>query len=212
MKRVFILVNGILARPGDSEGWTDRGVTWIQTRTTAKAEKFEYACGPILRRFRQGARAAAIAKMAGFYQRAGYTVSLIGHSNGCDLISRVLALRCIGDAYTQPIESVHLIAAATDERGIHAGLDHADVRRVFVYWSSADRALRLAAWTRRFLGWIGLGYGSVGLNPGALARRTNATLYPRHAYGHSTWFMRGHHFEATMQVIARHENLELTRT
>lgn len=209
MKRVFILVNGILTWPGDSEGWTDRGVTWLQTRTTARAEKFEYACGAILRRLRQQSRAEAIAKMAAYYQQAGFAVSLVGHSNGCDLVARVLALRCFGSSFLQPIESVHLFAAATDERAIHAGLDHADVRRVFVYWSSHDRALHLARISRRLFGWAGLGYGSLGLNPGALRHRTNVKLIARPAYDHSTWFERGHHFEATMQLIADNEGLQL---
>jgi hypothetical protein len=36
--RVYILINGILNWPGESDGWTDRGVTWLNLHTEAKAE------------------------------------------------------------------------------------------------------------------------------------------------------------------------------
>jgi len=203
MRQVFILVNGILTLPGDSQGWTDRGVTWINSRTEAKAEKFEYACGAISRRLRQQQRVRAISRMCDFYRRAGYEISLVGHSNGCDLIARVIALN--GHHY----RSVHLFAAATDWPAFALALSHGRIGQLNLYVSAGDRALRFARWSRRFLGWAGLGYGSLGLGYWSGFCATPATpglrVVRRDTFGHSTWFERGFHFETTMRLIFESE-------
>lgn len=213
---VWVCINGILTLPEDSEGWTDRAVTWLQTRTAAKAEKWEYAAGALTRRLRQQARAEKIARMLGYYQRAGYECVLAGHSNGCDLIARVLALRGREGCFGAPVRAVHLVAAAADWDDFARALARGDVGRVHLYGSRSDRALRIAAVSEKLLGWAGLGYGSLGLegeqralaeNRAALAagRRPRVFDHSDDRMGHSTWFTRGENFERTMRAILAHE-------
>jgi hypothetical protein len=199
-RRVFICVNGILTWPGEADGWTDRAVTWLHTRTDFRAEKFEYACGPLSRRLRQQWRAEAIAKMCAYYFAAGYEVSLVGHSNGCDLIARVLAL------VAGEIRSVHLFAAATDWKAFSLALRMGRVRRAHLYVSAGDRALFFAALSRDLIGWLGLGYGSLGRDvPAAALANSAVTVHRNDTFGHSTWFERGERFESTMQLLRSHE-------
>lgn len=199
--RAFICINGILNNPGESDGWTDRATTWLNLHTEGKAEKFEYAAGIVTRRLWQQERAQAIARMCGFYDRAGYAITLIGHSNGCDLIARVLKL-VEGDMV---IESAHLIAAAADGDDYRFPLG-ITLDRLHLYGSVNDQALQQAALSRRLLGWAGLGYGSLGLLRDAwIYDNERVSITRRDTYGHSEWFERGENFERTMQLIISHE-------
>lgn len=196
--RVFICVNGILNDPGAADGWTDRAVTWLHVHTDHRAEKFEYASSALLRRLRQQQRAEAIARMCGFYFAAGYAVSLIGHSNGCDLIARVLSL-LPADSF----RSVHLVAPAADWPDFARARN---VARIFLYVSAHDRALRLAGLSRRLFGWAGLGYGDLGRHvPAQALVDPRVAVARRDDFDHSTWFERGERFETTMQLLTMHE-------
>lgn len=198
----FICVNGILTNPGDAEGWTDRAVTWLNLRTAGKAEKFEYATGALTRRLRQQWRAEAIARMASFYIAGGYQVVLIGHSNGCDLIGRVLS-----QLWPAKVRSAHLFAAATDAAAFSHALDEEQLGGLFLYGSAHDQALRVAALSRRLFGWAGLGYGDLGRRPeiGGLLGRSAVLSHRDDTQGHGTWFERGEPFERTMRLLLRHE-------
>lgn len=198
MKRVFICVNGILNRPGDSEGWTDRAVTWLHTRTRFHAEKFEYAAFMLTRRIRQQARAEAIARMTDYYFAAGFDVNFVGHSNGCDLIARVMALRP-----QREFGHLHLFAAATE----WTALAPSRFRHATLYVSAGDRALRLARLTRTLGGWAGLGYGDLGrIVPPEAAADPRVAVVRRDDLDHSDWLRRGERFETTMQLLTIHEN------
>lgn len=198
-KHVFILVNGILTRPGASDGWCDRAVTWLHLHTDSRAEKFEYAAGALTRRFWQQARARAIANMVGYYARSGYEISLVGHSNGCDLIGRVIELTA-GD-----FRSAHLFAAAAEAGDFDWPLG-LNLEHLFLYVSAADRALQLAGLSRKLFGWAGLGYGDLGRRvPPDLAESPRVTVHRRDDYGHSTWFERGARFETTMRQLLLNE-------
>lgn len=213
----YVFINGILTLPGDSEGWTDRAVTWINTRTADKAEKWEYAAGPILRRVKQQERAEKIATLCAFYERTGYQVVLVGHSNGCDIIARVLKLRGVKPWYfTRPIRSIHLFSPAADAADFLLALEAESVGRVFIYRAGQDRALALGQWSRRLLGWAGLGYGSLGLASDddtaglELEYRPGVTVYDVPEFGHSDWFTRGEQFERTMVHLDRAEAVNVT--
>lgn len=206
---VFICVNGVLTRPGDAEGWTDRAVTWLQTQFPSqpvKAEKFEYASGVITRRLRQAARAAAIAKMVGYYHRAGFRLVLVGHSNGCDLIARVLEL------VAAPINSAHLFAAAAEGEDFARALKERRLGVLHLYGSRHDKALKLAALSRALLGWAGLGYGSLGREATEFVQaHDDGRVFDHsdHDFGHSDWWERGDNFERTMRQLVVNE-LELS--
>lgn len=206
--RIFVFVNGILTRSGAHDGWTDRAVTWTNSRTAHKAEKWEYTTGALLRRLRQQDRAEKIATMLAYYQRAGFHVSLVGHSNGCDIIARVLALRGQEPWYfLDTVRSAHLFSPAADGSDFARALDEADLGRLHIYGSANDKALQFGAWSRRLFGWAGLGYGSLGLESCPLLGRKNVFTCRRDEFGHSTWFDKGEQFEATMQQIHTAENL-----
>lgn len=216
-KLVFVCVNGILSRPGASDGWTDRAVTWLQCNSPHKAEKWEYAAGPILRRIRQSSRAKKIATMLAYYERAGFEIILVAHSNGCDLVSRVLALRGAEPWYFQSqIRSAHLFAAATDWLGLHQALDGGSLKTLHLYGSDSDWALKFARVSRWLGGWAGLGYGSLGLHGDIVesddlgdqldqGRGKRVFDHGDDKFGHSDWFERGPTFEGTMIGLLHHE-------
>jgi hypothetical protein len=211
MKTVLIFVNGILANPGDSDGWTDRAVTFTNTRTRdgVYGEKFEYATGPLTRRWKQDDRAAAIATMISYYRRAGFQrVIGVGHSNGCDILARVLTRLNVA------LDSVHLFAPAATAADYHRALQMDSVERIYIYGSRKDAALGIGARaSKALLGWAGLGYGTLGLEGAAVAaahpeRVKDCSI---HSYGHSDWFARDSHFEPTMRTLFENEGIETLR-
>ncbi len=204
MKRTcYIAINGIRTNPGDAEGWTDRFVTWVNTRLPdgVVAEKFEYYCSALLRRVRQRERADQIAKKVGYYRRAGYRIVLVGHSNGCDLIARVL------ETCGAEIEAAHLISPAADEEDFAQAIRERLIRRIHIYGSRNDEALKFARLTRPWLAWLGLGYGSLGLRGREFACRFPAFVadHSDDAQGHSTWLQRGEPFEDLMLAISAND-------
>jgi pimeloyl-ACP methyl ester carboxylesterase len=206
-QRVFIFVNGILNRPGAHDGWTDRAVTWTHCRTFHRAEKWEYATDALTRRFLQDSRAKKVAKMIGFYERAGYDVVLVGHSNGCDIIARVLALRGQQESfYQRPIRSVHLFAPAADAPDFIRALDAGDVGRIATYTGGRDLALRVGKVSRVLFGWAGLGYGTAGLEERPIADRRVLSFHQAE-FGHSTWLEKGERFEDTMRLIQANDEI-----
>lgn len=219
LRKVFVCVNGILNLPGKSQGWTDRAVTWLHVNTPHTAEKWEYMCGPLSRRLRQQSRARKIATLLHFYEKAGFEIVLVGHSNGCDLIARVLALRGRKSWYfAQPISAAHLFAPAADWSDYRRALDAVHLRRLHLYGSEGDLALKVARISRFFFGWLGLGYGTLGLHADEVEyndRCAQADLglpprvfdHSRDYYGHSTWFERGARFEGTMSCLIANEKL-----
>jgi predicted alpha/beta hydrolase family esterase len=213
MKIVYILVNGVLCLPGDADKWTDHGVTWIHTETDFRAEKFEYWSDIVTRRFRQQWRAEKLARMIrDFYHAKGFTVRLVGHSNGCDVILRAMKL------IDHVIDEIHLISAACDENMETNRLlyytSSGKVRKLSLYISGKDRALQFARVTEPMLKLFGLGYGWLGaLDPDKLEAvfGTDATIIYEPEYGHSDWFDEStSNFDQTMNLITgkvKHEKV-----
>jgi pimeloyl-ACP methyl ester carboxylesterase len=202
---VFIFINGIKNDPGASDGWTDRAVTSTHIRyplLPVKGEKFEYAATAIFRRLKQDERARAFAKMISFYVDAGFRITLVGHSNGCDIIARVLDL-------VRGVDSVHLFAPAADAKDFERALAFGKVGKIHIYGSTRDAALKAAKLSRTLFGWAGLGYGSLGLQAAEFAKANPGKVFDHSddAQGHSTWFDRGQRFEQTMNLLFEHELL-----
>lgn len=203
-----IVVNGILTAPGDARAWTDRAVTWLHcdAAVAVQAEKFEYYATALTRRLRQQRHARELAHLIELYK--GREVHLVGHSNGCDIILRALALT------RDRIASVHLIAGACEEdfekNGLNALLYTRQIGAVHAYTSPDDRVLAYAARPSRALfGWMGLGYGLLGLvGPTKITPpvRHLVSRWDRPGYGHSTWFS-PENFDATLNLILRHAQL-----
>jgi hypothetical protein len=203
-RHVLVFINGILAAPGDAEGWTDRAVTWSHLHTDFRAEKLEYFTGAITRRLHQQARATKFARMLERYAAAGFTFSLVGHSNGCDLILRIARLL----AGSRTIRHVHLVAAAAEadfeRNGLNELLCERTVGRAQIYASRSDHALGFARLTSRPLSLLGLGYGSLGLTgPANVSSHVTSrvSVIDQPGYGHSTWF--ADEFEASPNVTPR---------
>ncbi len=205
-KHVFIFVNGIFAFPGKLRGWTDRAVTNTHTlhdfKSLVVAEKFEYLAGALTRRLRQSERVKALHGMMTEYQIAGYKIHLVGHSNGCDIICRVLKR-----IFMEKVSTIHLFAPACEadfnENGINDVLAGERLGGVFLYGSRNDRALKLGQLSRKVLKPIGLGYGSLGLTGPVNLKGGFQNRYVscwRNLFGHSTWWDTDH-FAWTMKMI-----------
>lgn len=175
---IRIFVNGINTFPGDSRNWTGRAVTHCITRGIL-AEKFEYLSGPGLTRSAfQRHRAAALARMLSYYE--GWTLHLIGHSNGADVILDALAMRG-----QPPVESLHLFSPACDEDSEKSGLNHVKSQHTYIYIAEKDWALRLGGTAvGRFFG-----FGRLGLDGPQNYTSSSPFLITREPnYGHDTWF------------------------
>ena len=158
---VEINVNGILAFPGRSDGWTDRAVTLSHLHLGVRGEKFEHFSGCLTRFIWQEKRAIALASLANNYLARGWQVFYRAHSNGCDVAIR--SLRHIEHGH---IAGMQLIAAAAEadfhRNGLNSALLHNRVSRVHLCCSPDDKALWAARISHPFLNVVGNGYGSLG--------------------------------------------------
>lgn len=182
MNRVLLYVNGIMTFPGDSRNWNGRAVTWTHTHSEARAEKVEYFAGPVDRVFGQTARAEKLHRTLSFYR--GWSISLVGHSNGADVI-----VDCLRQWNDWPsIEAVHLVCGATEadfnKNGLNRLLYSGRVGQACVYVADQDKALALAhTLPGRMLGYGTLGlHGAVNVSDSVKGRVTE-THWPE--WGHS---------------------------
>ena len=108
-RRAYILVPGIRTRTDDNQAWA---VTWADRimqrykRTMPAASEFRYFVGALSRRMSQQRYARQLAAMIENWYDAGFSIVVVCHSNGADLLSRAL------DLTAAHIETAHLIAAA----------------------------------------------------------------------------------------------------
>lgn len=196
---IYIFVNGILTNPEDVGAWTDYAVEWINKNTEGKADKMEYRSGVLTRRWFQNERVQNLQKICKRY--LGDKIILVGHSNGCDIIERM-----IRKGLTGKIQEIHLIAAASEhdfiKNGYNTALKAERVGKIFVYTSPIDEALRKARWSKKLFGWLGLGYGYLGLiGPSRVdAKVKDSVVIYNEQMSHSQWFSKKF-FEKTMQTI-----------
>ena len=181
---VYFVINGIHTNPGSANAWTDEAVTWLNLHTPkhVQAEKFEYFTTALTRWLHQSKRAKELALKAQKYAVQGYRVRMIGHSNGCDLIARVINLGV-------RVDSAHLIAPAAQDDDFAQIAEQSLARQIHIYGSRNDKALQAATLSQKALGWLGLGFGSLGLRGRELEQRYPARVqdHSRDHYGHSTW-------------------------
>jgi hypothetical protein len=202
----FIFINGINTLPTDQRGWTDRAVAWVRSQTDCQADSFEWFGGPL------GAQLLAPLRTWQLLQRLrmhrdnhpAAPIILVGHSFGCELICRVL------QRPTCPlIADVWLIAAACDasfrKNGLNRALATCQLNRVFCLQARRDGALALAKATSRhlrFLRWLGLDYGWLGLTGPQYVDVPSAvtTIRKPDRIGHTSW-LTPDNLPATMQMI-----------
>jgi len=204
--KVAICIPGILSKPEDSDGWTDRAVTWFHTHTKIKAEKFEYFAGPLTRRFKLGKVSRGLADLIVQYKDC--EIYLLCHSNGGEVVTRTIQSLLIDHPSSRAkIKSVHLFAPANSadfaKNWFNIALISKTVEHFFVYRGHDDKALQLGRLSRRLFGWMGLGYGDLGLvGPQNVDHRYTQRVvdHPDFAEGHSGFFTESQ-FCATMQTV-----------
>lgn len=199
-RHVMIFVNGILTRPGDHLGWTDRAVHWFNNQETGVSSyAFEYATPALTRRLFQARHADNLAETIAQYPKDH--LHLVGHSNGCDLIARALRLT------SRHITSVHLISAALErdfrKNGLGERIAREQIGRTYCYCSRGDHVLRYLAPASRWASLHLLGYGDLGATGAAKPVPPRVAHTWRDTMGHGDWFA-PEHFDTTMQMIRDH--------
>jgi len=209
-RRIYIFVNGILCRPGNADHWTDRAVTWIHTNTSYRAEKFEYLAAPLVRFLFQDRRALTLAKMLSFYDSRNWEIVLVGHSNGCDVITKAMQHR-LEDKRDEQFDQVHFYAPAIiPSAGIPAlkdMLERQSIYKLVINVGGCDRVLKTLQGLGGLLRKLGARYGAIGgMNPDKLAfifggYKAKVQVHP--CKGHTTFFDRGLPFETTMREVLK---------
>jgi hypothetical protein len=209
MRTLFYCINGILTQPGNAENWTTRTNSWINRHTVdgIVSDRYEYFCDILLRNVKQQKRVEEIALEVAKYRQAGYRIVLIGHSNGCALIGDVLS-RC-----GQSIFAAHLFAPAAEVGVFEDAIREGFVKRIHIYGSKNDRALKIAEAlgpVAKWVPWTGR-YGSLGLHGPDFASRFPLTVtdHSNDSYDHGTWFTHGDIFNATMELIQANDQKDI---
>lgn len=199
-RRVYIYVNGILTFPGQADNWNRRAVTWTHLHTGHVAESLEYLAGPVSRIFGQSERAEKLIRKIEFYDRAGFEVHLVGHSNGADVIRDALSLMPAIRARVVLISAA--IPADMRRNGLEELLVFGVIDHLTLLVAGNDWALRLGG----LLTGRALGYGRLGLdgpqwpeqNPGVISDQCRVIQEPD--FGHGSWFCEDQ-FDRTMRRI-----------
>jgi len=204
-RRVYIVVPGILSSTGDNLAWFVRLSEDVMRRNPETAPagiEFRYTTGPLLRRIGQQERARQIAQLAENWDRSGFSVVLVGHSNGCDLITRAISLcGC-------KIEAAHLVAAACEAdfemNRLAAALRNDRLGEVICYVSKSDSAVGFFGRLSLAFRGLGLGYGTLGSDgpknvpDGMLGERVHTIR--RDTLDHTEWFSASN-YDATFAAV-----------
>lgn len=180
--KVYILINGILTNPSNINGWTDIMCTKLNQIDNIKCEKFEYFSDPFFRRLTQRKNTEALIKLIKQYD--GHSITLVGHSNGCDLISRVLLSGL-------SVDKIIMIQGAVESdcwiNGVNQSILDGNLKSITFYCSKNDLVLKYIAPISKILGgWIGLGYGSLGYTGPVNLIKSNTVKIKWHKGGHGT--------------------------
>jgi len=212
MSTFYLFVNGINAKAeGNITEWQFRAERWVDQQTPDDADSYAYHVGWWERWLHQKTHIENVAALINERHLYRFTEKLVvvGHSNGCAVVCGALERIAPG----LEVAELHLIAGAVsgdyDANGINAAVRLGKVKRVAWYTSANDEALKVAKWSKRLLGWLGLGYESGGIDgpsnmTEAAAQRT--VEIRDDSMGHSTYFD-ADHFEKTMRSITGTEEL-----
>ena len=193
----WILVNGIRTRPDDIRSWTDRAENFIEENKLGRAIRYEYFDLALIAPFRRARRVRDLRDLVA--SADGGEVNIIGHSNGCAIISRWMLANT-----TQKVGSICLLGAASpadcEKNGINHTLRHFLSDRIILGVSRQDRALAAAGWS------FGL-YGQLGftgpLNP--VSSPQLSTICRR--CGHTAWTA-SPYIQEFIQAVAENRRLE----
>lgn len=201
LNRFFMFVNGINADVEDHvHNWHSRAERWVEKRGLGFADTHNYSMLPAQRWRKQQDVIDALyecLKDRGTYER----LVLVGHSNGCVVLTELLKQH--GDILCHHL---HLIAGACEasfeKNGLNTGIESGQIGRVTIYHSHADRALKLAWYTR----WIPfLGYGSLGWKgPTKMGEQAKLITHVEDCtpMDHSDYFD-AQHFDRVMEMVTQ---------
>lgn len=183
----YIFIEGVHGNPESSDEWTDRAEAYVENFCSkCKATRLEYKSDLVFRRMGQEERVDNLETI--LKRLDGHKIVLVAHSNGGDIVERLMKRKNFF------IEEIHLIASASEKdfekNGFNRTLTMGIIKKIFVYWSKKDAALKKAKWSSFLLSWLGLGYGYLGLvGPKnvdkAIDHRVESTQYD---FGHSDYF------------------------
>jgi pimeloyl-ACP methyl ester carboxylesterase len=185
----------VLGDPSSFE-WTDRAVVWVHENELGEADKYEYRSMILTRRLGRGRRVRELAELINAYTKA-HELSLVGHSNGCDLLVRALP------RISQKVRHLHLFSPACEAdlraSGLETLLLTGRLTELHCWIGGEDKAMIAARWSK-WLTFGLLGYGTMGLtgptNVGlAVLPYVHVCCEP--TFGHSTWFD-ARHFDGSM--------------
>lgn len=187
-KEVVIFVNGILTFPGSSDNWNRRATTHFHTTYGIFAETLEYLTPALTRFLFAKKRAAKLSKKLHYYQRKGFKIHLVGHSNGANVIFNCLKM----DKEIRRIESIQLFSPACPEDASKVGLDKlfADGRlgRFKLYRAGNDLPLKAAGLLGRIVGYGAMGLRGVENIDHELELAGVVQEHFEPMFGHSNWF------------------------
>ena len=217
-RTVILAINGIRTKQ-DYSAWTRRFDWWLDSNMEGDivAERFEYSCSALFRFRKQRARADELVEIINGYkndERFDTDIVLVGHSNGNDLIQRILNIGI-------HVKEVHCFSPAAFELDFERAIRKKSFKRMFIYGSPADKALRFARdsqFLTRLLSFIlspfgvpHLGYGYLGLNGAEFAAKFPGivTDCSQPDFDHSTWFEE-EYFDKTMSLFMANYLLSAT--
>lgn len=198
--QLLLFINGILTRPGDQFGWTDRAEGWFLRFRDHDVDSYEYWHTAILSRlFTERRKTRDAAELVRGYCEAWPTapvLHLVAHSRGCEIARRLIV------EHGLQVRSLHLFAGAIEadfyRNGLNAALRSGQLREAYVYTSQSDGILRWIAGAS--FGLYGrLGYtGPRNVDPEV---RRRVWVIQRNGFGHGDWFTPSN-FRESMQHIA----------
>lgn len=198
MKPTYMVVNGIMTDSDDVNGWTDIFEDYYQNEGFT-CNRYEYTCG-VFKSLFQGKRVRDIATIC---KRISRPLVYVGHSNGCEIFSRLIKETDI------KFQAVHLLNAAMEadfeKNGLNYGLCSGKVGRIYMYCSESDLALRDWASKTTFLGKIGLGYGIAGYTgPKNILEKVKHRVFVEwnNNFGHSD-MLKPDHIQDTFKLTLR---------
>jgi len=193
----YVAINGINTLASD-DVWNNEAEI-VMAGMGRNCHAFQYFSDTVFRRMFQTARVNRLNALCNRYIDFGLKIRLIGHSNGADLICRLL------NTYSPIIDEVHLIAGASEcdcnRNGINRAFDEKRLRRAVFYCSKKDSALKQAKLSKTLLGWAGFGYDYVGLvGPSNVRMSDNVRVVWRDDFNHGDWFV-GSNLNWTLSTV-----------
>jgi len=197
MDSIFVCINGINTLASD-DSWNNQAEIVLAGKRRM-CHAFQYFSDTVFRRMFQDKRVDRLHNLLKRYSDFGLKIKLVAHSNGCDLVCRLLQQHKIS------IDEIHLVAGAADcdcdKNGINKAFKEGRLGRARFYCSRKDSALKKAVASKVLFGWMGLGYDFVGLvGPSNVRVCDDVRVVWRDDFDHSDWF-KGANFNWLLSTV-----------